>query len=187
MRIVVVNETGVRFHTGILKEEKLEYYCSCAKPRSPRNIELKEEDNLYITVPDKEYVALVLRKTGTDNKPLHQENLDGVSIYTTEKYMAWIRFTNSYESALQIVQRKHHLPSEEDKYIISTKKIEKIESPAKYEDPSKIFVYESSFGDVFNMKENYTGEQMSGVQQMYANLKRSSYRTLDDSYDTCWL
>jgi len=186
MRIVVVNETGVRFHTGILKEEKLEYYCSCAKPRSPRNIELKEEDNMYITVPDKEYVALILRKSGAD-KPIHQENLDGVSIYTTENYMAWVRFTNSYESALQIVQRKNHSGSSgEEKYVISTKKIEKIETPVHYKDPSKIFVYESSFGDVFDIKESYTGEQMSSVQQMYANLKRSSYTTLDDSYDICW-
>lgn len=185
MRIVVVNETGVHFHTGILKEEKLEYYCSCAKPKTPRNIELKE-NNLFITVPDKEYVALILRKIGTETKPLHQHNLDGVSIYTTEKYMAWIRFTNSYHSALQIVQRKNHLPSEEDKYVISTKKIEKIETPTHYKDPSKIFVYESSFGDVFNITENYTGEQVSGDQQMYKNLKRSSYTTLADSYDTCW-
>lgn len=189
MRVILVNETGVHFHTGILKEEPAEYYCSCSRKRkSSRDIEFKN-NNLYITIPDKEYVALILRKSGSDEKPIQQHNIYGVSIYTTKQYMAWVRFADSYQSALQQVYKKSSLPTEEEKYIISTNKIDLIQPASS---PSKIFVYESSFGDVFSgqdqdVYENYTGETTSGVQQMYTNLKRSSYSTLDSSYTVCWL
>lgn len=186
MRVVLVNEDTIRFHTDILKEEPTEYYCSCARNRkSPRNIELKN-NNLYITIPDKEYVALILRKTKSSDKPIIQHNVEGVSIYTTEKFMAWVRFSNSYQTALQYLHKKTSM--EEEKYIISTNKIDSIQTKTPAKNPSEIFVYESSFGDVFApVYENYTGETTSGVQQMYTNLKRSSYSTLDSSYDVCWL
>lgn len=185
MRIVVVNETGVHFHTEIQKEDPTEYYCSCArKIKSPRNIELRN-NNLYITIPDREYVSLILQRIGSMGKNLRQHNLEGVSIYTTDKYMVWVRFTNSYPSALQYLHGKKNNMNEE-KYVLSVKKIDPIQTS-----PSEIFIYESSFGDVFTGKddvyENYTGETTSGVQQMYTNLKRSSYSTLDSSYTVCWL
>lgn len=186
MRVIVVNKSGVHFHTDILKEEPVEHYCSCSgKSKSVRDIIMKSDDNVYITIPNNEYVALILRKQGTNEKPIHQRNPNGISIFTTDEYMVMARFTNSYTSALQYLQQKHSLPSEEDKYIISVKKIEKI-NPTAAANNEQIFVYESSFGDVFSM-EGYTGEQTGSVQQMYTNLKRSSYTTLDDSYLTCWM
>lgn len=186
MRVVVVNERGVRFHTDVLKEEPMEEYCSCSRRAAPssRHIEFKH-DNVYITVPDKEYVALILRKVGADEKPIHQLNLNGVSIYTTDRYMVWARFSNSYQNALRHLHQKHSLPAEEEKYILSTRKIDRIQ-----ENPSKIFVFESSFGDVFSgndVQENYTGETTSGDQQMYSSLKRSSYSCLSKSYPVCWI
>lgn len=180
MRVVVVNEDTVRFHTGILKEEPTEYYCSCARSmKSPRNLELKDGD-LFITIPDREYVALLVRRNPTNKKPFQQKNVEGVSIFTTEKYMVWVRFTNSYPSALHYLHKYKESVGDE-KYILSVNKIDPITTP------SEIFLYESSFGDVFApVYENYTGETTSGVQQMYTNLKRSSYSTLDSSYDVCW-
>jgi hypothetical protein len=193
MRIIVVDETGVRFHSAIIEEGSKEEYCSCSKIRSPRDILLRN-DRVFITIPDKEYVSIILRKVGTTEKPLHQRNPDGISIYTTGKFMVMARFTNSYPSALQFIQKKHSLPTEEDKYIVSTTKIEKINpvgtQPTKKntDNHNEIFVYESSFGDVFSgpLTENYTGELTSADQQMFASLKRSSYSTLDGSYPSCW-
>lgn len=181
MRVVVVNEKDVRFHTEIQKEEPTENYCSCARNmKSPRNIEIKD-GKLYITIPDREYVALLLRKHESNKKPIQQKNVDGVSIFTTNKYMAWVRFTNSYPSAHHYLHKNKELVGDE-KYILSIHKIDPITSP------SEIFLFESSFGDVFApVYENYTGETTSGVQQMNINLKRSSYSTLDSSYDVCWL
>lgn len=189
MRVIVVNKSGVHFHTGILKEEPVEHYCSCSgKSKSVRDLVMKDDDNVYITIPNNEYVALILRKQGTDEKPLHQRNPNGVSIFTTDEYMVMARFANSYTSALQYLQQTKSLPSDEDKYIVSVKKIEKLNATTStnQDTPNQIFVYESSFGDVFS-RENYTGEQTGSVQQMYTSLKRSSYTTLDDSYLTCWL
>lgn len=192
MRIIVVDETGVRFHSAILEEESKESYCSCSKNKSPRDIVLRN-DRVFITIPDKEYVSIILRKVGTKERPLHQRNPDGISIYTTDKFMVMAYFTNSYQSALRFIQKKHSLPMEEDKYIVSTTKIDKINSVGAQttdNNNNKIFLYESSFGDVFSgnpLKENYTGEQTSGDQQMYSSLKRSSYSTLDGSYPSCWL
>lgn len=185
MRIILVNETGVHFHSDVLKEEPLEYYCSCTKNKSHRNIQLKS-DNVVITLPDKEYVAVILRKVGKNDKPLYQHHLDGVSIFTTKKYMVMARFATSYQAALRHLQDTNSLPPEEDKYIVSTKKIDKIQT-ARSQDDNKIFVYESSFGDVFSgVQENYTGEQTSADQQMYTRLKKSSYSTLFGSYPVCW-
>lgn len=102
-------------------------------------------------------------------------------------------FASSYQSALQFIKKKQSMPVEENKYLASVNKIDKIESSGKQRTDNqnnKIFVYESSFGDVFSdnpLQENYTGEQTSGDQQMYSNLKRSSYSSLYDSYPTCWL
>lgn len=185
MRVVVANEKGVQFYTNILKEEPMEEYCSCSRRgvSSNRHVELKE-DNVYITIPDKEYAAIILRKAGSDDKPLHQFNPNGVSIYTTSKYMVWVRFASSYQDALRYLHKKHSLPMEEDKYIVSVKKIDKIQE--KPSSPSEIFVFESSFGDVFSM-ENYSGETTSGDQQMFNSLKRSSYSGLSESYPTCWI
>ena len=172
MRVVVVDDS-VHFHSGILKEE-VEEYCSCSRQRvsSYRNLE-KRDDKLYISIPNKEYVALVLQKRNTHDDEFYQQNLSGVSIYTTKKYMVWIRFAKSYQTALQYL----HQQQGEEKYIISTEKIDNIS-------PSEIFVYESSFGDVFSL-ENYSGNE--NATAMETNLKRTSYTTLDDSYWTCWL
>jgi len=188
MRVIVVNETGVHFHSGVMKEEPIESYCSCSRVKSPRDIELKN-NSVFITLPDKEYVSIILRKAGSEKRPILQRNPDGVSIYTTEKFMVMARFANSYPSALQFIQKKQTLPAEEDKYIVSINKIDKVQSQASNDDNNKIFVYESSFGDVFSgdgLRENYTGEQTSAEQQMYTSLKRSSYSTLDGSYPLCW-
>lgn len=192
MRVIIVNEKGVRFHTGILKEEPIESYCSCARNKTSRDIELIG-GNVFITVPDREYVGVVLRKAGSNSKDIHQRNTNGVSIYTTDKFMVMARFANSYQSALHYIKQKKD-PSggeEEDTYIISTQKIDKVQSSSNNNtanDPSKIFVYESSFGDVFSgsVQENYSGEDSNSLQQLRANLKRSSYMTLDDSYNVCW-
>lgn len=192
MRIIVVDETGVRFHSDILEEESKESYCSCSRIKSLRDIVLRNE-RVFITIPDKEFVSIILRKVGTQERPLHQRNPDGISIYTTDKFMVLARFANSYPSALQFIKNKHSLPLEEDKYIVSTTKIDKIDSVGAQRtdnNNNKIFLYESSFGDVFSgnpLKESYTGEQTSADQQMYSSLKRSSYSTLDGSYPSCWL
>lgn len=186
MRVIVVNETGVHFHSGILKEEPAESYCSCSRVKSPRDIELKN-NSVFITLPDKEYVSIILRKAGNEDRPILQRNPDGVSIYTTEKFMVMARFANSYPSALRFIQKKQTLPAEEEKYIVSVNKIDKIPSQASNDNNNEIFVYESSFGDVFSgVREYYTGEQTSAEQQMYASLKRSSYSTLEGSYPFCW-
>ena len=94
--------------------------------------------------------------------------------------MVWVRFAHSYQEALHQL-RKMPTMDNEDKYIISAEQIDKI----SLEKPSDIFVYESSFGDVFSV-ENYSGETVSGSQQMQTNLKRSSYSTLLSSYPECW-
>lgn len=181
MRVLIVNEKGVRFHTDVMKEPHVEEQCSCSRPsKSPRNLEMRDND-IFITVPDKEYVSLILRKTGGD-KQVSQHNLKGVSIYTTKKYMVWVRFTNSYQNALRQLHSKSSLPTNEEKYILSTQKIDKIQEAP----PSEIFVYESSFGDVFS-RENYTGEMTSSDQQMFSSLKRSSYGSLENSYPVCWM
>lgn len=186
MRVIIVNEKGVRFHTGILKEEPVESYCSCAKKKTPRDIELIG-NSVFITIPDREFVGIVLRKYGSTQKDIHQRIPDGVSIYTTDKFMVMVRFANSYQSAQNYIQQKTDpKDKEEEAYVVSVRKIDKVGN-----DPSQIFVYESSFGDVFSgnnsFRENYSGEDSNSLQQMRANLKRSSYRTLDDSYLTCWL
>lgn len=188
MRVIVVNETGVRFHSGIMEEEAKEAYCSCSKVRSPRDI-VWRDGSVYITLPNKEYVSILLRKTGTTERPIRQRNPDGVSIFTTDKFMVMARFANSYSSALQFIQKKNSLPMEEEKYIVSTTKIDKIGATGAQSTDSlnnEIFVYESSFGDVFSFQEDYIGEQTSGDQQMYSSLKRSSYSCLEDSYPLCW-
>lgn len=181
MRVIVVDETGVRFHSKMTKDEPVEEYCSCAKNMLPRKIEF-DDNKVYITLSNREYVAIILRKDGSNKTPLRQHNLQGVSIYTTKKFMVWVRFTHSYQEALH---QLHKMPSmdNEDKYIVSTEKVDKIS--LNKNKPSEIFVYESSFGDVFSM-ENYSGETVSGSQQMQTNLKRSSYSTLLSSYPECW-
>lgn len=188
MRVIIANEKGVQYHTGVLKEEPLEYYCSCSKKKSPRDIQLKD-GNVFIFVPNREYAAVVLRKVGSNGQQIRQHNTDGVSIYTTDKFMVMIRFANSYQSAVQYIQKKSSLPAEEEKYIVSTKNIIKVPPfTGQEQNPNEIFVYESSFGDVFSgFQENYTGEQTSGSQQLQTNLKRSSYSTIGGSYPTCWL
>lgn len=181
MRVIVVDETGVRFHSKITKDEPIEEYCSCSKSTLPRKIEF-EKNKVFITLSNREFVAIILRKDGSNKTPLRQHNLQGVSIYTSKKFMVWVRFTHSYPEALH---QLHKMPSmdNEDKYIVSTEQIDQV-SPEKKKD-NTIFVYESSFGDVFSM-ENYTGEMVSGSQQMQTNLKRSSYSTLFSSYPECW-
>lgn len=193
MRILVVDQRGVRFHSGMLKEEPIESYCSCSKIKSPRDIVMRN-DQVFITIPNKEYVSIILRKAGSRDKPLHQRNPDGISIYTTDKFMVMVYFTSSYPSALQFIQKKNSLPVEEDKYIVSVHKIDKINTTGTKTTDNQnnnIFVYESSFGDVFSgnpFREDYTGEQTSADQQMFSNLKRSSYSTLNSSYPMmCWM
>lgn len=185
MRVVVVNEKGVQFHTKVMKEEPMEEYCSCSRRgvSSSRHVELKD-DNVYITIPDKEYVAIILRKAGSAEKPLHQSNPNGVSIYTTDKYMVWARFARTYQDALRCLHKKHSLPAEEEKYIVSVRKIDRIQEKPT---PSEVFVFESSFGDVFSTREDYSGETTSNGQQMFDSLKRSSYSCLDRSYPICWI
>ena len=179
MRVIVVDETGVRFHGKIMKDEPVEEYCSCAKKTLPRKIDF-ENNKVFITLSNREYVAVILRKDGSNKTPLRQHNLEGVSIYTTKKFMVWVRFAHSYQEALHQL-RKMPTMDNEDKYIISAEQIDKI----SLEKPSDIFVYESSFGDVFSV-ENYSGETVSGSQQMQTNLKRSSYSNLLSSYPECW-
>lgn len=178
MRVVVINASGLRFEGGLTSvQREQESYCSCAKPKSARNIEMVGGE-VRLTLPDNEHAAVVLRAGAA--KPVRQHNPGGVSIYGTDEFMVWVRFADSKQRALQYA-RAHE--GEGEKYVVSTKAIEKLGS-----EPSKIFVYESSFGDVFgNMREEYTGEQVSGDQQLYSNLKRSSYSTLEGSYPVCWL
>lgn len=188
MRVIVVNKMGVRFHSGMLEEVSKESYCSCARVKSPRDV-VWREGSVFITLPNKEYASIILRKTGTKEKPIHQRNPEGVSIFTTEQFMVMVRFATSYQSAIQFLQKQNSLPSEEDKYIVSTTKIEKAQEEPQPKDENLIFVYESSFGDVFSdnpLRENYTGEQTSADTQMYSRLKRSSYSSLDGSYPLCW-
>lgn len=179
MRVVVINASGLRYDEGLTSVQAgQESYCSCAKPKSARNIEMAGKE-VRVALPNNDYAAVVLLKTGAP-KPIHQRNPGGVSIYGTDEFMVWVRFAESKQRALQYL-RAHE--GEGEKYVISPKTIEKVGI-----DPSKIFVYESSFGDVFgNMREEYTGEQKSGDQQLYANLKRSSYSSLEGSYPVCWL
>lgn len=180
MRVVVVNETGVRFHTGILKEEDVEPYCSCSKKKSSnRHLEIKGDDDLYITVPDKEYATIVLRKTGTTDRPMRQYNPQGVSIYSTSRFIASVRYFDTHHDA---IRHLHRSDNKDERYIVSVKKIEQLDTATE---PSNIFMYESSFGDVFagDTHENYTS---NGDQQMFMNLKRSSYSDLDHSYPACW-
>lgn len=178
MRVLVVNEKGVRFHGNAQREPPVEEYCSCSRSsRSPRHLELRNDD-LFLTVPDKEYVALLLRKTGGGKRPLRQNHPQGVSIYTTDKYMAWVRFARTYQEALRHL---HTTPGKGgEKFILSTQSIDKVQ-----EDQPNIFMFESAFGDVFG-REDYTGETTSNNASMTASLKRSSYTDLEDSYPLCW-
>lgn len=178
MRVVIVGASGLRFHGGIVGESGQEGYCSCAKPKSPRDIEWAGKE-VRLVVPDGEHAAVVLRRSGSA-KPMRQRNTEGVSIYGTDEFVVWVRFAESKQRALQYVRA---YDGEGEKYVVSTKAIERVD-----DGPSKIFVYESSFGDVFGgSHEGYTGEQTSGDQQLYSNLKRSSYSTLEGSYPVCWL
>jgi hypothetical protein len=176
MRVVIVSKDGLRFY-GNNVEETSEQYCSCSKPKSVRNI-TSSGDSVLISVPNSEYAAVVLRRTGTD-KPIHQHNPEGVSIYGNDNFMVWARFGKTKQQALQHLQA---FVEEGEKYIVSTRNIERIK-PA----PSNIFMFESSFGDVFapNSYEAYSGEDSNS--QMRANLKRSSYTSLEGSYPVCWL
>lgn len=185
MRVLLVNERGVRFHTGIVKDPEAESYCSCSsqKTLSVRNLEIQGDD-LYITLPNNEYAVIVLNKTGTTERPIRQHNPQGVSVYSTSNFMASVRFFETQQDAIRYL---HGLTvgHKQDFYLVSVKKIEKI--APKSDTPSEIFIYDDSFGDVFsNSYENYTGEFKSGGQQLYTNLKRSSYSVLEDSYPSCW-
>lgn len=178
MRVVVISASGVRFEGGNVAGE--EGYCSCARRKSPRDIEFVRGE-VRLTIPDGEHAAVVLVRSGS-SKPVIQRNPSGVSVFATNEFMTWVRFAESKQRALQYL-RAHEGAGE--KYVVSTKTIEKIGGAAE---PSKIFLYESSFGDVFGsvLNEGYQGEQTGGTRQMRADLKRSSYTTLDDSYPECW-
>lgn len=176
-----MSASGLRFHGGSVAEKGQEGYCSCAKPKSPRNIEWSGNE-VRLVLPEGEHAAIILMRSGAA-KPVRQRNLGGVSVYGTNEFMVWVRFADSKQRALQFLREYQ---GEGEKHVVSTKEIERVGNS----EPSKIFVYESSFGDVFGSDgsyEGYTGEQTSGDQQLYSNLKRSSYSTLEGSYPVCWL
>lgn len=188
MRIIVVNDKGVEYHSGMLQEEILGggSGCSCNKKTSVRDLVLKNND-VFVSIPNNEYVAIIVRKHSngvSDN--FYQRNLDGVSIFSTGRFNVMLRFMMSYQSALVWIQQKLTNDPQEQCYIVSVKTIVKIEDtvPAN---AHNIFKFETSFGDVFS-RENYGGGgEQTSLSMMYDNLQKGSYRTLDDTYDTCWL